>query len=434
MTPRPTTIRIRTAVLIASAGLLAGVVGCTPDSGSESSPSSPAPESGASSSSQLPDECELPEPSATPSPENSDFSDSSPDSSALQVGSGEQRAVGASKITKSGDSSNTDSSSFTGLNAAVLVSGGGSLALNGTTVETTGAGANGIFATGTGSAVSLQDVKVKTDGSFAHALDVTDGGSITAVSPSLTTGQDHSSAIATDRGGGDIQVSGGRADAQGELSAVIYSTGMIDVCGLTGTSALAEAIVVEGANSVQATSSDLTGGTHGAYIYSSTPGGSGGGTLTVSGGTLTAQNGNAVYVDGVSATINLSNAAKLEPGSGNVLAVSNSGSASASLQETVLEGQLTADAGSSLSVSLTANSRITGTLDNVGVELDNTSTVELTADSSATSVAGALVTGNQITNITGNGHTLTYDPAAGGNSYLNGQDYELAGGGTLRAG
>ncbi|MGW9404273.1 hypothetical protein ACWGQ2_09930 [Arthrobacter sp. NPDC055585] len=421
----------RTAVLFCAAGVLtaAGLTGCTQGSDSQPEQSTTA---ASPSDSRLAEECELPAPSATPSPENRDFSATDPDSSALQVGSGEQRAVGDFTITKSGDSSNTDSSSFTGLNAAVLISGGGSLALNGTTVETSGTGANGVFATGTGSAASLQDVTVRTDGSFAHALDVTEGGSITAVSPSLSTSQDHSSAIATDRGGGDIQVSGGSARTEGGLSAVIYSTGIIDVCGLMGSSAQAEAIVVEGANSVQASSSDLTGGTHGAYMHSSTPGGTGGGTLTISGGTLTAQNGNAVYVDGVSVTINLSNAAKLEPGSGSVLGVTNNGSASASLTETELEGEFTADAGSSLDISLTANSKITGTLSNVGLDLDNTSTVDLTADSTATSVAGALVTGSEITNITGNGHTITYDPAAEGNSYLNGQDYDLAGGGTLR--
>ncbi|MFJ2506590.1 autotransporter outer membrane beta-barrel domain-containing protein [Arthrobacter citreus] len=427
----PAAFRTRAAVVLAAAGLLAGggLTACTQNGGeSTQSPTAESP-----SSPQLADECELPEPSATPSPEDKDFAASDADSSALEVGSGEQKAVGSSTIRKSGDTSNTDSSSFTGLNAAVLISGGGSLAMNGTTVETSGAGANGVFATGTGSSASLQDVSVKTEGSFSHALDVTDGGSITAVSPDLSTSQDHSSAIATDSGGGDIQVSGGKATTEGGLSAVIYSTGIIDVCGLTGTSALAEGIVVEGANSVQVSSSDLTGGTHGAYMYSSTPGGSGGGTLSVSGGTLTAKSGNAIFVDGVSATINLSNAAKLQPGSGSVISVNNNGSATASLTETELQGQLTADAGSSLELSLTANSRITGTLSNVGLELDNTSTVDLTADSSATSVKGALVTGNEITNITGNGHTLTYDPGAEGNGYLNGQDYQLAGGGTLQA-
>ncbi|MCC9194760.1 hypothetical protein LOC59_14025 [Arthrobacter sp. zg-Y916] len=430
MSHMPAAFRARAAVVLAAAGLLAGggLTACT-QSGDES-PQSPTAES--STSPQLADECELPEPSATPSPENSDFSATDADSSALEVGSGAQKAVGSSTISKSGDSSSTDSSSFTGLNAAVLVSGGGSLAMNGTTVETTGAGANGVFATGTGSSASLQDVSVKTEGSFSHALEVTEGGSITAVSPQLSTASDHSSVIATDRGGGEVQVSGGNATAGGELSAVIYSTGTIAVCGLTGSSALAEAAVVEGANSVSATSSDLTGGTHGAYLYSSTPGNTGGGTFSMSGGSLTAKDGNAVFVDGVSAAVNLSNAAKLDPGAGALISVSNNGSASASLQETVLEGQLTADAGSTLSVSLAANSQVTGTLGNVGLELDNTSTVELTADSSATSVQGALVTGSEITNITGNGHTLTYDPAAEGNSYLGGQDYQLSGGGTLQ--
>ena len=431
MRATPAALYTRAAIVLAAAGLLAGggLAACSPGSGeSTSSPTAESP-----SAPQLADECELPEPSATPSPENGNFAATDPDKSALEVGSGQQRAVGASTISKSGDSSSTDSSSLTGLNAAVLISGGGSLAMNGTTVETSGAGANGVFATGTGSSASLQNVNVKTEGSFSHALDVTDGGSISAVSPALSTASDHSSVIATDRGGGNVQVSGGKATAAGELSAVVYSTGTIDVCGLEGSSALAEAAVVEGPNSVSSTNSRLTGGTHGAYLYSSMPGGNGGGTFTMSGGTLTAQNGHAVFVDGVEASINLSNEARLEPGSGALIAVSNGGSASASLQETELSGQLNADSGSTLSVSLTSNSRIRGTLNNVGLQLDNTSTVELEADSSATSVQGALVTGSEITNITGNGHTLTYDPDADGNGYLNGQDYQLAGGGTLQA-
>ncbi|MER1994878.1 MAG: hypothetical protein ABTA24_00055 [Arthrobacter sp.] len=427
----PAAFRTRAAVVVAAAGLLAGggLAACSQGSGeSTSSPTAESP-----SASQLADECELPEPSATPSPENGNFTATDPDKSAIEVGSGQQKAVGNSTVSKSGDSSSTDSSSFSGLNAAVLISGGGTLAMNGTVVQTSGTGANGVFTTGTGSSASLQDVSVTTEGSFSHAVEATGGGSISAVRPTLSTASDHSSVIATDRGGGDIQVSGGKATAAGELSAVLYSTGTIAVCGLEGSSALAEAAVVEGPNAVSATSSQLTGGTHGAYVYSSTAGGRGGGTFTMSGGTLTAQNGHAVFVDGVEATINLSNEAKLEPGSGALIAVSNGGSASASLQETELSGQLTADSGSTLSVSLTANSRISGTLNNVGLDLDNTSTVELEADSSATSLQGALVTGSEITNITGNGHTLTYDPGAEGNGYLNGQDYQLAGGGTLQA-
>ena len=53
------------------------------------------------------------------------------------------------------------------------------------------------------------------------------------------------------------------------------------------------------------------------------------------------------------------------------------------------------------------------------------------ADSHLTKLVGAVVSGTSITNITGNGHTVTYDATASANTYLNGATYTLAGGGTL---
>ena len=438
ITATPTAVRTRFFILLAGAGLISsvGLAGCTQDQGTDATQSPTAQSPGSSpDAADLAQECELPAASATQSPESRDFSGSGADSSALEVDGGENRALTGSTITKSGDSSSTDQSGFAGLNAAVLVSGGGSLNLADSTVESSGTGANGVFAAGIGSVIGLRDVTVKTDGSFAHAIDAAGGGAVTAVNTTLSTTKDNSSAIATGSGGGAIRVAGGSAKTEGGLSAVIYSTGTISVCALSGSSSLAEAAVIEGPGSVTTTGSDLTGGTRGAYISQSTPGAGvrGGGTFNMSGGTLTAQDGDAVFVDGVSTTIALSNQARLQAGSGNLISVSNNGSAAASLDETVLEGPVAADAGSALDLSLTANSRLTGTLSNVGLDLDNTSTVELTGDSSGTTVTGALVTGSSISNITGNGHTLTYDSTASGNAYLNGQDYDLAGGGQLRA-
>ena len=57
----------------------------------------------------------------------------------------------------------------------------------------------------------------------------------------------------------------------------------------------------------------------------------------------------------------------------------------------------------------------------------------MTADSHLTSLTGAKMSGTTITNITGNGRTVTYDKSASANSALGGKTYSLTGGGTLVA-
>jgi len=55
----------------------------------------------------------------------------------------------------------------------------------------------------------------------------------------------------------------------------------------------------------------------------------------------------------------------------------------------------------------------------------------VTANSHLTALTGAVISGSTITNVKGNGHTVTYNAGASANSYLGGKTYTLAGGGTL---
>lgn len=61
--------------------------------------------------------------------------------------------------------------------------------------------------------------------------------------------------------------------------------------------------------------------------------------------------------------------------------------------------------------------------------LDSTSWWTVTADSTLTTLTGAVISGSTITNITGNGHTVYYDKST--NTALGGKTYTLAGGGQL---
>jgi hypothetical protein len=96
-----------------------------------------------------------------------------------------------------------------------------------------------------------------------------------------------------------------------------------------------------------------------------------------------------------------------------------------------------ADGISSVDLSLTNGSTLTGAINadkaakSIGLTLDGTSSWTVAADSHLTTLVGAIVSGTSITNISGNGHTVTYDATASANAYFNGATYTLVGGGTL---
>ena len=55
-----------------------------------------------------------------------------------------------------------------------------------------------------------------------------------------------------------------------------------------------------------------------------------------------------------------------------------------------------------------------------------------TDDSNLTSLTGARISGSTVTNIIGNGHTVTYAASLAANAKLADKTYKLAGGGELR--
>jgi hypothetical protein len=66
---------------------------------------------------------------------------------------------------------------------------------------------------------------------------------------------------------------------------------------------------------------------------------------------------------------------------------------------------------------------------------DNSSTWTLTANSCVTSLIDPTgISGANVTNIIGNGHSVPYDAALAANTYLNGQIYYLVNGGVLTPG
>jgi hypothetical protein len=267
----------------------------------------------------------------------------------------------------------------------------------------------------------------------------------------MTTSGAHGAPLATDRGGGTVTATGGTYVANGTDSPGIYSTGSITVSGATFTEKASENIVIEGANSATLADTTMTSGSDksGVMIYQSMSGDATGsqGTVTMSGGSLatTSTSAPAFYVTNSTGVIRLTNV-KVTEASGVLLEAaagnwgtsgSNGGVAKLTASGETLTGGVAADGISSVELSLANGSTLTGAINadkaakSTGLTLDGTSSWTVTADSHLTTLVGAVVSGTSITNIAGNGNTVTYDATASANADLNGATYTLVGGGTL---
>ncbi len=173
-------------------------------------------------------------------------------------------------LTKSGDGSSGDNSSFYGNNSSIYAGDGtGSssttsassavININGCTVTSSSQGANAVFATN-GATINVDGITIDNSSSVSRGLHCTFGGMINATNVDITTRSETSSTIATDRGSGMVTVTGGTATAKGGSSAVLYSTGTITANDLTGTSEQGEIAVVEGDNGVIINECDMTSG------------------------------------------------------------------------------------------------------------------------------------------------------------------------------
>lgn len=162
-----------------------------------------------------------------------------------------------------GAASSSDASSFYGLNAAILALDNATLNINGGTVTATAEGANGVFAYGN-STINITGTTIDVSGGNAGGIEVSGGGTMNATD--LTVNATVKAAIRSDRGGGTMVVDGGTYTTSGSAGApAIYSTADITVSKATLTANDSEAVAVEGLNSVTLVDCDVTGNMGGTY-------------------------------------------------------------------------------------------------------------------------------------------------------------------------
>jgi hypothetical protein len=350
------------------------------------------------------------------------YSSTTSDENAVKV-SGGTFTLNNCTLTKTGDTENSDNSSFYGTNAALLATNGGVVNMAGGTITTNSKGSNGIVAYG--GTVNVSDVTITCSKNLSRGIHATGGGTIVASNLTINTAGDNSSVIALDKGGGTVTVTGGTYNATGNDCAITYSTGNLTINNITG-SANGEFGVIEGDNFININNCTLTSAagssSRGLMILQSGSGDAGtgiNGVISVKGGSLTMTGESAPFIeivtnvngevtlDGVSTTIPSGILMKVDyntrwstKGATGTLILSGSG--------TTYTGNVVADSYSSAVVTLNSGVIWQGAYDNANTSKSTSITISggtwtLTGDSYIDTIT--LTNGATINK---NGYSLTY--------------------------
>lgn len=368
------------------------------------------------------------------------YTSSGDDENALRITSAKAILDNISVDKSGGESSDTESGDFYGMNAAVLATDGADVTITNSTINSYAKNGNGVFSYGQGTTVNISDTKIVTTSDNSGGIQTTGGGTTNAENLDIETSGSSSAAIRSDRGGGTVSVNGGKYVTNGYNSPAIYSTANITVKNAELTANNSEALVIEGKNSISLENCTVTGNmssTHGSssdenvhnvMIYQSMSGDADVGTssFSMTGGTLTSQNGDVIYVTNTNCIINMSGVKVVNNGSGYLLKVagnsasrgwgnagSNGGNAEFTVNDQSLSGDIVVDTISTLNFKLDGNSSFSGTLniipneqngtavgDNITVEISEGSVWTLTGDCTITSLENK-------GKINFNGHTIT---------------------------
>lgn len=358
------------------------------------------------------------------------YASSGDDENALRIDGAVVTLSGITVDKTGGASSNTENGDFYGMNAGLLATNGATVTISGATITTNAVNGNGVFSYGTGTTVNISDSVIRTSMNNSGGIQTTGGATMNATNLDVETDGNSAAAIRSDRGGGDVNVSGGTYVTNGTGSPAVYSTADISVENATLTANASEAVVVEGKNSVtlnnvilsgnMQASTDANENVHNIMLYQSMSGDAevGHSSFTATGGSILASAGDMFYVTNTTSTISLTNVA-LTLANENLLTVSgnsssrgwgtagaNGGICTFLVSQQTLKGIITVDSISSLDFQLADGSVFTGSINSSGtagavsVTLGSGCQWMLTGDSYITSFTG------DVSNIVTNGYSV----------------------------
>ena len=313
------------------------------------------------------------------------------------------------------------------MNAALLATNGAAVTIRNASVISSAQNGNGVFSYGSGTTVNISDSEITTTADNSGGIQTTGGGTMNAADLTVETSGNSSAAIRSDRGGGTVNVDGGSYTTNGYNSPAVYSTAAITVKNAALTANNSEALVIEGKNSITLENCAVTGNmsdtkgsssdenVHNVMIYQSMSGDADVGTseFTMTGGTLTSENGDMFYVTNTHCAVKLCGVEIVNQDSdGYLLNVSgnsasrgwgtagaNGGQVEFTATDQALNGDIVVDTVSTLHMTLAGNSDFTGTVnivdnaqggtavgDNAVITVESGSKWTLTGDCSVTSL------------------------------------------------
>ncbi len=233
------------------------------------------------------------------------------DENAILVTDGEVTVQDTEITRTSNDSTGGDNSSFYGVGATLLTTGG-TLTVDNVTIDSDAAGGAGVFAYGDGVAY-VSNSTIITEQDTSGGIHVAGGGTLYAYDNTVVTNGGSAAAVRSDRGGGTMVVDGGSYTSNGTGSPAVYCTADITISNATLTATNSEAVCIEGLNSLTLTDCDLTGNIPtneqndcdwNIILYQSMSGDSevGNSTFSMTGGSITAQNGGMFYTTNTEST------------------------------------------------------------------------------------------------------------------------------------
>lgn len=321
-----------------------------------------------------------------------------------------------SVFDKTGNTTSDDNSNFHGQNAVVLGIDGSQINIKGSNITSNSNGSNAVFATGEGSVITVENTNIHTKRNSSRGLDATYKGTVNGKHLTITTEGAHSATLATDRGEGTITAEAAKLTTSGEGSPIIYSTGNITADYITGEAKNSEIGVVEGKNSITLTNSNVTGyKDNGFMLYQSFSGDaeSGIARLKAENNALTSHaTGAFIYVNNTTAEVDLTGNAISTPNTTTLVKAAadsrwgktgeNGGHLTLHASNQSLNGNIVADAISTIALDMTNGSNLVGavntnnTAKEVTVKLSKDSTWTLTGDSYVKSLTNEDTTGSNI--------------------------------------
>ena len=363
------------------------------------------------------------------------------DENALRVTDATATLNGVTVNKSGGASSNPGNGDFYGTNAALLATDGATVTIQDATITSNAQGGNGVFSYGKGTMVNISDSTITTQKDNSGGIQTTGGGTTNATNLTVETNGNSSAAIRSDRGGGTVNVEKGTYTSKGYNSPAVYSTADITVKNAALTAENSEALVVEGKNSITLENCDVSGsmsdskGTsssenvHNVMIYQSMSGDAETGTanFSMTGGTLTSNNGDQFYVTNTDCNITLSGVTLVNKDkNGKLLRVTgnsatrgwgtagkNGAQVTFTADAQTMEGDMEVDSISTLDLTLKNSSTFTGTINIVdnadgGTAVENNAVVTIEKGSKWVLTGDCTIT--SLTNngtINFNGHTIT---------------------------